>query len=131
MPAHRAGEAGHEYGKYYLANRAPGAAEDMDYNNLPLRTHAEVLKDVRDIRGCRTLAEKEEKQKTTGINDQVSYKPTIGVVSSWISLSHLLLAVRVLDDRVHQLSVVVQFRSHAHTIREYNEGNARPLGGYI
>jgi hypothetical protein len=67
MPAHRAGEAGHEYGKYYLANRAPGAAENMDYNNLPLRTHAEVLKDVQDIRSCRTVAEKEEKQKTTAL----------------------------------------------------------------
>ncbi|KAJ9111247.1 hypothetical protein QFC22_006547 [Naganishia vaughanmartiniae] len=70
MRAIRPGEAGQEYGKYYLTTKTANDTNNVKYNALPLRTHQEIMRDVEAIRSCRTKASQEILKKEKGINDQ-------------------------------------------------------------
>jgi hypothetical protein len=70
MQAIQGGSLAQPKGPYYLSRRTE---DDVGYHNLPMRTHAQIMDDVREIAGTKQKGQRKKLQVQKGINGPVRF----------------------------------------------------------
>jgi hypothetical protein len=106
MPTIRGGTVDAPKGPYYLSQRKASGAINVDYRNLPLRTHVELLAKVKETISTQRQGAKKELRLSSGINGQVHQPlaPSIPTILANLQLHPVDTLGRWLD----QFSMVVQ-----------------------